>query len=354
MPVLRASSRKPLIYFVLIALFIYCFDSLVPRLPSIQQELDSDQLLSAAILFDFIIVVPLLYYWLVVRRQPRTNTTTMPRIARAMPIAVVGAVVAWLALPKYMHDSIWIMELTLLPIEAIFLGYELRMAITIYRKLRLHQAQSGQSLPDALAAVLGPGKLNGLIRNDLSILYYLLGSWRASRQPSSTVRSFTYHRKTGLFVMAALITKILLFEALFDHLVVRMWSETLAWVMTLGSVWVLALLWADCRRSVLEPTRLTDNALQIRHGLRLNADIHYSFIADVQTGIELRPPKHERRVSAEPILGTANVRITLNEPSTVEGLLFQPRLVSFIYLTLDEPDAFARDLRERIREMETS
>ncbi|WP_127530590.1 hypothetical protein [Paenibacillus kobensis] len=343
MPAWRMHTRRPFFIFVLAALFIYTFDNLVIRNPSLQHQPGSDWVLSAAVMIDFIVIVPLLFYWLVARRQSKTVLTAAAPLAKVMPWAALGAVIAWLSLHNRMQVSLWTVELILLPVEALFIGWELRSAISVYRKLRKQQqTESGQPLPEALAAVLGPGKLKAYIRHDVSVLYYLLGSWKAvvpKSRPGEQV--FTYHRTTGLFVTFALLTKVLLFEAVVVHLFVRMWSETLAWIATFGTVWLIALIWADCRRSALEPVRLTGSSVKIRHGLRLQADVPYSLIASVQTGIELKPSKQQRRDSAEPMLGTANVCIVLREPFIVEGLLFQPRQVTFIYLTLDEPEAFA-------------
>jgi len=337
-----------MLLFASAALCIYSLDSLLIRVPSVRREQDSERLLAAAVSFDFIVIVPLLYYMLIARRQPAPHAKASA-LAKALPYAALGALLAWFTLPNGMHASVWIVELVLLPVEALFIGCELRYAALAYRKVRRRQAESGQSFPEALAAVLGPGKLKAYIRHDVSVLYYLLGSWKAEASSSRTTadRTFTYHRQTGLLVTVALLTKVLLFEAVVVHLLARMWSETLAWLPTLGTVWLLAMLWADCRRSVLESIRLTDDVALIRCGLRLQADIPYKLIAEVQSGREFKPAKAERRTSAETMLGTANVRIALHEPIVAEGLLFQPRRVAFIYLSLDEPEAFAAALQTR-------
>lgn len=353
MPVAKmtVNARSKLSLFLLLALAVYGIDALLIRTVPLSSEPAPDRLLIAAVFFDFVIVVPLLYYWLVARgRTPRRS------IRSALPFMAIGGLAAWAVLPASLGKSILLAEALLLPIEAVFVIVELRLAIAVYRKVRTLAAE-GIAFPHALKEALGPGRLAAYIRHDILVLYYLFGSWRTKRVSAHPANKesealseshFTYHRETSLFIMAGLLTKLLVLEGVVIHLLVRQWSELAAWVLTLGSVWLIALMWADCRRSILEPTRLTTDAVAIRCGLRLQGDIPYANIADVETRMELGPDKKEAKLAAVVPLSTPNVRLTLRRPSTVEGLLFQPRQVTSIYLALDDPNAFVRSLRNRL------
>lgn len=133
---------------------------------------------------------------------------------------------------------------------------------------------------------------------------------------------------------AAILSKIIVFEGVFVHLLVSQWSHVAAWVLTIADLWLLALIWADCRASVLQPVILLDDRLRVRYGLRIQADIPLSSIASATGAREFNPEPQEMKHALGPVLGTPNVRIELNREVKAEGLLFLPKGVKCLYLTL--------------------
>lgn len=347
-----AYTRGSLLLFLMIAVCIYAIDMLLVRITPIVKSDASDRWLVGAICFDYVIVVPILYYVLVIRRKRESRSVAWKH---AVPIAALGGLILLAALPSHLRGAIIIAELLLLPIEVVFLTVELRMAISVYSTVR-RLRREGKPFPDALQVAFGSGRLAAYIKHNLLVLYYLFGSWRGSLTPSTRrlegvndkEEHFTYHRITSLFLFAAMLTKVLVIESIVVHLFVRMLSEYAAWIMTAGSLWIIALLWVDCRRSVLEPIRVTQDGLVIRYGLRLNGYIPYSAIAEVQSGMDLQPSKEERKRSAVAPMVTPNVRIILRSTVTLEGLLFQPQEAHTIYIAVDEPTRFVDSLRRRL------
>ncbi|PWW02468.1 hypothetical protein DFQ01_10993 [Paenibacillus cellulosilyticus] len=346
-------SHGSLLLFFVLALCIYVVDMLLVRIVPVIPSESSDRWLVGAICFDFVIVVPLLYYALVIRKREKRSAAWM----HALPIAALGGLLLHATLPSHLRGAVVVAEALLLPIEAVFLIVELRMALSVYRSVR-RMKREGSSFPEAVQRSLGPGKLAAFVRHDLFVVYYLFGSWRGRKEERSfstasapvhlSNETFTYHRQTSLFLFAAMLTKVLVIESIVVHLFVRMLSDYAAWIMTAGSLWIIALLWADCRRSVLEPIRLTQDGVDLKYGLRLNGPILYSEIANVQSGMDLQPSKEERRRSAVAPMVTPNVRITMRNSVTLEGMLFQPREVRDIYIAVDDPVAFAESLRRRL------
>ncbi|MBD3917283.1 hypothetical protein H8B09_00835 [Paenibacillus sp. PR3] len=351
-------SRGSLLLFIVIAACIYTIDMLLVRIvPHTSSEL-SDRWLIGAICFDYVVVVPLLYYALVSRKRWHRWAAWKPII----PVAALGGLIILAALPSHLRGAVIVAEALLLPIEVLFLTIELRMALSVCRSVR-RLRREGIPFPEALQASLSSGKLAAYIRHDVMVFYYLFASWRkrigkavqsplAARESASLAapsdQKFTYHRNTSLFLFAAMLTKVLVIESIVVHLFVRMLNEYAAWIMTAGSLWIIALLWADCRRSVLEPIRLTQDGLVLRYGLRLNGDLPYSAIADVQSGMDLQPTKEERKRSAVAPMVTPNVIITMRSTVTLEGLLCQPHEVHTVYIAVDDPTDFVEALRKRL------
>ncbi|MFN0225450.1 MULTISPECIES: hypothetical protein [Paenibacillus] len=336
----QRSAARPVLFLVLAAL-ILLVDGTLSRLPDTSSE---DRLLAYAVLFDLMLAVPLLYWLLVARPAGKP-------VFKVLSLAALGALVAWLVLPAALKATawraFWPLELLLIAAEAFVLFYEARLlyrAARRFRELSGEEPDTGERLRRAIRDVLGEGMLSSVLQHDAAMLYYAFFSWKGKRE---TVQPgapgwFTYHRSSNQILYAAMLTKILLIETAAVHLLVQQWSSIAAWLLTAADLWLLLLVWADCRAAVLQPVRLDAAGLRLRYGLRIQADLPLHRIDSVTSvqGDELSA--EERKTSAMPVVGTPNVCLKLRSPVRVQGLLFLPREVTAVYLALDEPEAFIR------------
>ncbi|GGG60001.1 hypothetical protein [Paenibacillus radicis (ex Gao et al. 2016)] len=331
-------------WFIGAALLILSVDSAVVH------TLKDEPLLAYAILFDFILVVPLLYWLLVIRRSGR-------KLKALLPLPVLGALAAWFILPSSLKGTvwhtIWPIELLIVTAEAAIIFYEARLIVRVVKKFRLirrAESNTGEAIRLAVQEVLGTGKLTSVITHDASMIYYLFFSWGARKrmllQTEGEGYSFTYHKETNQVMMAAFATKIIVMESVVVHLLLAMWSPLAAWIVTISEIWLLMLLWADTRAAVLQPIRMDSNGLRLRYGLRLQGDLQWSDISSIEwakAGYELDDA--ERKRSAGPVLGTPNVKLELHREKRIEGLLFLPKQTRIIYLTVDEPQKLVEQAR---------
>jgi len=352
-------TRPPLYRYLPIILLILLVDSSILLFhPSA-----NDKLLAYAVVFDLVIVVPLLYVWFYVRSGTKPLWT-------ALPLPIIGAALAWVLLPQE-HKAIALQaELFLLPIEAGLLLFEGRLLIKAfrsYRTLRHTEVDRFEALRTLVQQKLGKGKPASLLLHDLTALMAIAGSWgvraRAERQMITDAATsdvsdsdgavFTYHRESSRVVYAALFTKILLIEGFLVHLLVMQWSTLAAWILTVFDLWLLFYIWADCRLSLIRPIRLTSHTLHLRCGLQIQADIPLASIESIQYAMSFEIPKEEQATSAS-LVGSANIRIQLREPLPITSMLFMPLTVSTIYLTMDQPKPFIRALEARQNHLFTS
>lgn len=328
--------------FLLIATAILLIDTtLVRTLPSA----DNDHVLAYAVIFDFALVIPLLYWWLVARRKGKP-------VWKAAPFTGLGAVVAWLVLPAALKsrafEVMWPLELSIVAFEVALIGYELRLLyrfIGRLRRVKRTEPETSEALRIAIREEFGDSKLAAFVLHDASLVYFLFFSWRRRAKTETAEPGYTYHRQTSLILYAGIITHMIVFEAAVLHLLVQMWSTWAAWALTALDVWLLALIWADCRASALRPVRLSEGTIRLRYGLRIQADVPLEAIAEIASNSSYEPDAAEQKSFALPILGTPNVRIRFNRPLMVNGFLFWPRRAEGVYLAMDDPHAFVRDVR---------
>lgn len=342
-------------WFVTLTLLILVTDITITCTVSFEGE---DRLLAYAVLLDFMIVIPFLYWLCILRKKGKSFT-------KALPLPILGAIAAWLVLPLSVRNTlwhvIWPIELLIIVVEVIFIGYEIRI---LYRLFQRYRSVSGvefsktEALRISVHDVIGNGKLASVLLHDISMIYYLLYSWGKTREITlkDTSSDFTYHRKTSQMLNALILTKILVLEGVVVHLLVQQWSSIAAWILTAADIWFLALIWADYRASVLNPVHLKDGILRLRYGLRIQGDVCLDQIDEVTSSLKYHPDQKEQNDSVLPLLATPNVRIQLKRPIRVEGILFLPRMVSNIYLSMDEPEKFVqvfkqlkdRDMHEKV------
>lgn len=341
-----AKWKRSSYLFIALLLLIVSADMAFIRL----SQPEEDRILVYAVLFDFVLVLPFLYWFIMMRPKGKS-------IVKVAPLPIIGAAAAWVALPESLRglvwQTIWPIEAVIIAVELVFIGYELRVAYRFIRHYRLaakHEPNTAEALRIAMVEGFGRGKLAGFLLHDLSMLYYLFFSWGRKRKSAaeSSVSRFTYHRTTSRTLYAAIITKIMFLEGVAMHLLLQQWSHWAAWIMTIADAWLLALIWADNRASRLQPIQFDGRLLKLRYGLQIQADIPLTAIANIACSTEYHPDRQEQKESAIALLSTPNVRIELLQPLQIEGLLFQIRTVKYIYLAVDEPKAFVQQVNEAL------
>jgi hypothetical protein len=334
-------------WFMMIALVILLADFATARLLSSTSD---DKLVVYAILVDLMLVIPFLYWLFIVRKSKKS-------VGKVLFLPLLGAMLAWLFLPAHLRPMIWKIivpfETLLFVVEAVFIVYEVRVLFEIVRRFRQISRQEqdfGEALRMTMEERLGLGKLASLMLHDVTMFYYLLFSWK--KKPvelrNETTAYFTYHRNTSQVLMYAIFTKIILVEGVAVHLLMQQWSSTAAWIFTIADIWLLVLIWADCRASILNPINLQAGRLRLRVGLRIQADIPVEYIAAVTSSSQFLLNNQDRKEAVQPIFGTPNVKIELSRPLRIQGLLFLPRQCQTIYLALDEPEFFVKQINQAI------
>jgi len=117
------------LFFALVGLILIADTTLIRTVP----DASDDRMLTYAILFDFVLVIPLLYWLFMVRPKGKS-------ISRVLFLPLLGALAAWLVLPATMRSmvwhTIWPIELLVVIFEVVFLVYEVRVFYRMLRRLR--------------------------------------------------------------------------------------------------------------------------------------------------------------------------------------------------------------------------
>lgn len=265
---------------------------------------------------------------------------------RALVALFVGSLMlAGAVLPSAAEGPLRMMHLATAPLELVLLVWLFRRISAARRKALAATAAAGR--PDAqdtiLAAtseVVSRGRFAEMLADEMTVLYYALSRRPGGATPADATldeRTLTYHRKSayGAAVFALILATLAEVPAM--HLLLRLWSERAAWVMTALGLYAVLWLVGDWRACRLRPMHVEDGTLRIRFGLRWRLDI------PVERVVRMRAPTAAERATKRAmdlrlaLPGVSWTVLELDHPVTAVGMYGRRRSVRSLGLGLDEP-----------------
>ena len=179
---------------------------------------------------------------------------------------------------------------------------------------------------------------------EVALLYYAFLSWRSTPSPLDQDTAFSYHRKSGYgaLLCGAMIAGFV--EMVGVHLLLRMWSETAAWILTGLSLYSLVWLLGAYRAAVLRPVLLTEEGLFLREGLTKEITVPFEKIAWVSPVGRRLPDRKTEGYLQVSALARPRFLLKLKEPVAASGVYGWEKKVDLIGIGIDEPDRFEKVL----------
>jgi hypothetical protein len=317
--------------FAVAALLIYAFEFLIARSPAA-----ASPSLPLAMTLDLTLVVPSLYWLLVIRPAGASAT----RVVAVFVLSILGA--RFVLLPSQREYLLY----------ARYLVAPFELALVAYVVVKIRRAAGGfrgaavdADVPERIAAALDnafPYPVVGRIFTTEFVLgYYALLSWRRPPHVPPAARAFTFHRTSGLIGLLCAVIGAAVVELFVVHLVVHAFSARAAWVLTALSVFGVVWLVGFTRAIVQRPVLVHAGGVTVRSGAAWTLDVPAPAIARLDTGRVTVPPRGAEghlRVGGS---GRATALITLHEPLIAVGAYGRLRPVRTVSITIDEPAAFA-------------
>jgi hypothetical protein len=295
------------------------------------------RVLALAVTVDIAVGIPALYYFLVVRPKRAARFTLVP-------VFLLSLLAARFILPASHHFYLNQIENIVPFIELAIIIYVLSQVRSIVR----HYPQARRETPYLLDALetsikraLGNSPVITALATELSLVYYTTVGWFKAAPTSSS--AFSYHRKSGYAFILGFFAFMLVLETVAVHLIVQIWSDVAAWVLTILSAYTLMWLVADFHAVRLQPFTLLDGTLHLRVGLRWRVTVPLSLIAEVRRAkvADLQGDDYLNLA----VFGEPRLILDLTEPVTAYGPLSIRKTASRVGLSPDEEQAFTAALR---------
>lgn len=322
-------AHLPLFAFALLALGIYAAEASILRMRPLWGP---PNLVVLGVMLDLIVMVPLVYWFLAVRRGG------WPRVT-LIPVVLLGILASALMLPNHHGLLGKLLEALAVPYE---IGLVTWISVRTWRAVRRGGGDGDtlESLRSIAGEVFPVRRVADAIAFEVAVLYYALFSWRRRPAEVPGTEPFTYHRKSGYGAIVFAILVMMAAEGIPTHILVMRWSPVAAWVLSFltayGTVWFIA----DWRATRLRPILLDADELRLRVGLRWTATVPRDRIAAVH---RKRPSTSEPYVRAS-LPGTPPLWIELAEPIAAKGPYGIQKRARWISLSVDEPERFQQAL----------
>jgi hypothetical protein len=307
----------------------------------------SPDLLGTALAADLVVVVPGVYWWLLVRRGAASWRSLLAVVA----LSVLGA---RLVLPVEHRSFVGLVRYATAPLELALMGYGVWRARRALRAARAagHSDDAAASdvaelLEQGFVAALGDRAAARVAAAEAATLYFALLA--PARRPPSSQATMVFSHQPALSGSALWgFALVIVVESIVMHLWLARSHPVAAWVLVALGVYSILWLVGHARAMALRPIALAGDVLVLRAGLRLDARLALSELASAEhTSWRTAPaPAPGYLDAARP--GTPNVVVTLRRPTLVTGVLGLRRTVTRIGLSLDEPARFVAVVHEAI------
>lgn len=334
---MRLVQQRSLLIFVVMVFALLVVERWIAASVYMAQSADA---LAFAVTVDLTIGIPALYYLFIVRVR------RAPLITLA-PIFLLSLLVARLVLPAPNHFYLNQMEKAVPFVELaalLFVASRVRTIARYYAQARQETPYVLDALETSMKGALGNSPAITVAVTELSLLYYATAGWFKPSPASST--GFSYHRKSGYAVILAFLVFMLALETVALHLVVQIWSDLAAWVLTILSLYTFLWLVADFHAIQLQPFRLTDEVLHLRVGLRWCVTVPLALISEIRP-VMAADLKGDDYLNLA-VFGEPRLLLRLQEPVVVQGPLGIHKAASRIGLTVDEEGLFKEALNRYI------
>jgi hypothetical protein len=332
----RAQDRRRLAWFAPLALLVYVGNAVLVRSPPTGLLPAGAAAPDWPVLFDLLVLVPLLYLGLFWRDRRRA-------LAGAAMLALVGLVLADWIVPPESRNWLGPLQAGRNLLIAAFVAGEIVLAVGLAR-MTLRLLRDGDdpelAIASALHARFGDSAVARLLAFEVRMWFYAL--FASPRRPLSYAgdEHFSCHAKDGHASNQQGFLLLVLLELPIAHVLLALfWHPPAAWIVTALSAWGLVYLLGEYRATLRRPISLDVDNLHLRYGLSAELMLPLERIASAQP--------HGERVARRTAgslrycdAGVPNVCLIVEPPIEVAGLLGQSRPIRRIYLGVDAPARF--------------
>ncbi len=342
-------GRNRKLWFVTLVLIILTANFMLYRanlLPNIDTSIVYGSLI------DLLIVIPLLGYFLILRKK---------HSLKFLPLFIAaGYGVAWFIIPNahlrevpFFHYLIFISEGCFILFE-LFIAYKIiRIIPNVVKTFRKIDATSQPywhlRLDDAIQKYMKPSVTSRMFLTEFTLFYYSLFSWKSKRPENTNV--YTIHEKTSVIALYIMLIHATVIETIALHYFLHTLNPILSWILLVLNIYGVLYFIAEIQAIRLCPLIIKNNRIFIQIGISKRTIVPLDLIESIQAynGPE-KLTKEEMSYTFDATLidfikEKPHYEILLREPLTSHHLYGIKKEYTRILIRLDQPQEFLHAIR---------
>ncbi len=247
MPNMTLTRRTSFILFAALSIALLACETWIATLVEKSQQ---PSLVAAAITVDLAVGVPLLYYFLLARKR------FLP-LSGVVLLFVLMLVAVRLILPPSQRSQIVFLQVLIPAIEltsTLFLLFKLRSIIGDTRKARVETLYFADALRIGIQKSLGSNLAATLLATEISMVYFVVLGWFTRfKTDRRDISIHSYHRRSSFVLFFWALVALMVVEAGLMHLIVGIWTQVGAWILTALNAYTLMWLIGHFQAARLQP-----------------------------------------------------------------------------------------------------
>jgi hypothetical protein len=300
---------------------------------------ENTALLSNAITIDVLVVVPLLYFLIIRKRE-------IPKIT-VVTLFILGLVLLSFFLPEEHRSLLEIVKTYVLPIlELAVLSFLIYKVVQLSKAYRKEEKDSGDfySILKEAALRVFPKKVAVLLVTEISMVYYGFIRWKS---PKLKNNEFSYHKKNALTSILFGFTLVIIAETIGLHAWLVKWNVFVGWIISFLSAYTALQVFALAKSVMMRPTTIdeTSNTIHLRYGFFTELSLPMDFIESVE--LHQKDLPEDKSVSYfSPLggIGEHNIILHLKEELSFSGIYGIKRKAKSLAIFIDDKERFKNQL----------
>ncbi len=293
--------------------------------------------LGIGVLIDLTVSIPLLYFF-IIRNTKIPNFTTLH-------VFLLGLFIAGWILPA--EQQLLVKSLKSIAFPTLELGI---LGLITYKLLSLkknfNSTNTGTDFYDRLQLAVGSvfkGRLKYFIATEIAVCYYLF-----VRKPKQKIaaNTYTYYKKSGIKTMLFGFIFLLVIETFVLHILLGLWNETVAWILTALSLYticqVIAIIQSMNHRFIY--INNLKNQLELKYGFASQTIIPFTAIERIEKLNKIPVKDSTIHLSPFQMIDSTNLVIHVSKPLSIDRLYGIQKTYSSIGLWVDDRDTFVQQI----------
>lgn len=346
-------KQKYLFFLILISLIILS-NSLVYTL-EFMKPLPNGAVIGS--LVDFLIVIPLLTYFFIIRRKYKLKYLGI--------VVLAGYGIAYIVIPQTYLSSFTYIPYLIGVAEGVFILFELYILYKIarflpnitkeFQRLKISNSYFQYNVQKSTAKHLPKNKVISILISEFMVFYYSLFCWRKQVHVSDG-SAFSYHRKTSVIAVYVMLIHATILESIGLHYFLHQWNEMVSYILLFLNIYAILFFLAEIHAIRLSPFLLKSDSLYLQIGVRSSIEIPLNLIKEIKyyNGPE-KISRHELKTVFDARVidffqEKPTFEIVLKEKVNQKLLYGFTRNVDRIFLNVDESEEFYRALKTNINQ----